>query len=148
MIIIVYRDLGKVTAHSTSGEMYIDGRFFCYTLEDALRHPAVKIAGHTCIPACTLSVDLSISNRFGRLMPILYNQADKKTAIINGNAWAGLRIHGGNTSDDTAGCILVAKNRISNDKIHGTQEAALTSMIQAAINRGEGITLTIAENGY
>lgn len=79
----------------TIGEMYIDGEFFCYTLEDVVRE--AKIKHETAIPAGRYRVIINYSVRFRKLMPLLLNVPN----------FEGIRIHAGNTHLNTSGCILV-----------------------------------------
>ena len=95
----------------TLGTMYINDKFFCYTLEDFDRKlkqshelefiQSNKIAKRTAMPSGNYRVVLSVSNRFKRLMP----------EVLNVKGFAGIRIHGGNTHENTEGCILVAKKK-------------------------------------
>lgn len=80
------------------GEMWIDGVFFAYTLEDVYRE--VKVFGETCIPANKYNAIVTMSTRFKKELPLLENVPN----------FAGIRIHGGNTDKDTHGCILIGKN--------------------------------------
>ena len=95
---IVVKRLHK-TKKSTIGELSINGIFECYTLEDIERE--VKIKGITAIPVGTYKVGISMSNRFKKLMPILYNVPN----------FEGVRIHSGNVAENTEGCILVGQTR-------------------------------------
>jgi hypothetical protein len=97
MKIVVVRD--TFTENSTIGKMLIDGTFFCYTLEDTIRD--VKIAGETAIPYGSYKVIVNMSNRFQRLMPLL----------LNVKGFEGVRVHNGNTKEDTHGCILVGATK-------------------------------------
>ena len=82
----------------TIGKLFIDGVYFCDTLEDKVRD--VKIKGITAIPTGKYKVKITMSNRFKKLMPLLIDVPN----------FEGVRIHSGNTSEDTEGCILVGKN--------------------------------------
>jgi len=98
------------TDNSTIGELSIDGKFECYTLEDVERKE--KVFGKTAIPKGTYEVIMTMSNRFKKMMPLLLNVPD----------YAGVRIHSGNKAEDTEGCILLGQTR-SNDFIGGSRDA-------------------------
>lgn len=93
-----------LTDQSTIGELYVDGAFFSYTLEDVLRPEGVKIKRETAIPAGRYEVIMGWSNRFQKPMPRLCHVPN----------FDGILIHAGNTKDDTSGCILVGKMRGDN----------------------------------
>ena len=120
------------TDEHTMGELLasIDGgpwTHVCWTLEDVVREVAGKpvaewkVHGRTAIPAGTYSVVLTPSARFRRMLPLLERVP----------GFSGVRIHGGNTADDTEGCILVAHRKTA-DRIYGTAEAEVMRMIRAA----------------
>lgn len=85
----------------TIGQMYINGKYFCDTLEDVVRPAGEKVYGKTAIPEGIYEVFLTMSKRFKKLMPLL-------SKVPN---FTGVRIHSGNTAKDTDGCILVGKNK-------------------------------------
>lgn len=117
------------TDNSTIGELTIDGKFECYTLEDIERN--VKIKGETAIPKGTYKVIINQSNRFKRMLPLLIGVPN----------FEGVRIHAGNSNHDTEGCILVGQNR-SVDYITKSRKAfdSLFKKMQEAKN----ITITIS----
>ena len=114
----------EFTDQSTIGEMYVDGTFECYTLEDVVR--PVKTKGITAIPAGSYEVVVSFSERFQRPLPLLLHVPN----------FDGVRIHPGNTDRDTEGCILVGKTK-ERDFIGASKLAfeALFEKIQAALQR-------------
>jgi len=116
------------TEKSTIGEMTIDGKWECYTLEDIERD--VKIKSETAIPKGTYKVIINQSNRFKKLLPLLLNVPN----------FEGIRIHPGNTNHDTEGCILVGKT-MSKDFI-GQSRKAFESLF-AKMKPAKEITLTI-----
>lgn len=95
----------------TIGDLYVDGSWFCNTLEPPVRDlksdGSGKIWGDTAIPAGTYCVKMYKSPKFsprygGRLVPLL----------LNVPFFSGILIHSGNTVEDTDGCILVGLNRV------------------------------------
>lgn len=110
----------------TLGELLVDGRHECYTLEDRLRpDSAPKIPGETAIPAGLYRVLVTWSPRFGRQMPLL--------ADVPG--FSGIRIHSGNEPEDTEGCVLVGV-AIEDGRLLRSRDAyaALLSKIRGAVN--------------
>lgn len=105
----------------TIGLLYINGQFVCNTLEDTDRGltsamsvnniAAVKVKGKTAIPTGSYPVIMSYSPRFKKQMPL----------ICGVKGFEGIRIHSGNSAEDTEGCILCGKNtevgRITSSKI-------------------------------
>ena len=84
----------------TIGHLYIDGDYFCDTLEDAERE--IKVPNETCIPSGYYRIIMNYSNRFKRIMPLIEDVP----------AFTGIRIHPGNDQNNTSGCILVGANTI------------------------------------
>jgi hypothetical protein len=138
------------TDTETIGSMFINDKFFCYTLEDKDRKlnqlqleseiKAQKKFGITAIPSGTYRVILTLSNRFKRVMP----------EVLKVKGFLGIRIHGGNTHKNTEGCILVAKNKHINKPfgkfmnwIQGSTEVRLVKEISKAIQNNEKVELQI-----
>lgn len=118
--------------HRTIGELLLNGEHECWTLEDRVRDPGVKVPGETAIPCGGYDVVIDMSARFKRLMPQLLDVPN----------FAGVRIHCGNTERDTEGCILVG-HTYSNRGLENSRLAfdRLFPKLQAA--EPEGIRLTI-----
>ncbi len=123
----------------TLGQLWVDGALFCHTLEDTARAEGVKVPGHTCVPPCIAKVKVDMSARFGRLMPMIYTEDNEYQIKAGGIEFKGIRFHGGNTPEDTEGCVLVAFNRAGN-RIHGSAEGNLTELVQNALLNGEEVT--------
>jgi hypothetical protein len=63
-----------LSADCCVGQLSINGRPFCYTLEDVVRPAGAKKVKHqTAIPAGRYQVTLETSPRFGKLLPRLHN---------------------------------------------------------------------------
>mgnify|MGYP001777784422 CR=1 FL=1 len=89
----------------TIGRLAINGTYFCDTLEPTWRdigvgRPGRKVMGRTAIPEGRYPLVVTFSPRFKRWLPLLLNVPQ----------FSGIRIHSGNTADDTEGCILPGLN--------------------------------------
>lgn len=120
----------------TVGRLFVDGEFFCNTLEDTVRDLSneKKVYGKTAIPYGEYKVVYNWSPKFGRNLP----------RLLNVPAFEGILIHPGNTADDSAGCILVGRNT----EVGRLTESRYTSdklnvLIEDAQKRGESITIEI-----
>lgn len=105
------------TKKSTIGELFVDGKFECYTLEDFVRKPGeAKVYGETAIPSGIYRVVVDFSNRFQRRMP----------HVLDVPNFTGIRIHAGLNPSHTLGCILVGDtlgDPNNPDDIGGSQAA-------------------------
>lgn len=122
----------------TIGELSVDNNYVCDTLEDKVRVDGEKVYAETAIPTGTYTLVLSYSNRFKKVMP----------EILNVPNFSGIRIHCGNSSEDTEGCLLVGKwdgkteNWISDSK---NSYNKLYPLLEEAFNKKENITITIKD---
>ena len=124
----------------TLGRLYCNGLLTGFTCEDAVREipgkhvSEWKIPGITAIPEGKYIVTITESARFKKPLPLL----------LDVPGFSGIRIHAGNTSKDTEGCILVGETRNA-DGVGNSRAAcnALQGRIQAALDKGEEVTLTI-----
>jgi hypothetical protein len=131
------------TNESTIGELSINGKFFCYTLEDFDRDinkdgdlddaGEAKVYGLTAIPKGTYKVILSFSNRFQKYLP----------EVLNVKGFEGIRIHAGNKAADSHGCILLGATKSNN--FVGASVATMTKFMAELkkVEKTEKITLTI-----
>jgi hypothetical protein len=126
------------------GDLYIDGEFFCHTLEDEIRGDGVKVYGETAIPAGEYNVKITYSPHFKRKLPLIYNNKDLCVHGKNGIKWCGVRMHGGNTEKDTLGCILVAF-KTDGKRIWQTAEKAL---VQKLLQAKDDIKLIIENKPF
>ena len=96
----------------TIGKLYVDGEYFCDTLEDKDRGltsdmslkdiKKIKVYGQTAIPSGRYRVTMNMSSRFKKVVSLL----------LNVPGFDGIRIHSGNTAADTQGCILLGQNKV------------------------------------
>ena len=156
MILTLVRNIKESTKDYTIGELYVQEEDkltqtykVCDTLEDAFRllpkacpntpkgsscECKEKVYGKTCIPNGTYTVVLSYSNRFKRILP----------ELLNVPHFLGIRMHAGNSSKDTDGCLLlgtkskgdwVTASRVAFNKVY--------VLLQKAVANKEEITITI-----
>ena len=95
----------------TIGKLYVDGKYFCDVLEDVDRGLdssmteseilEKKVKGQTAIPTGHYVINITYSPKYKRMMPLL----------LDVKGFSGIRIHSGNSSKDTEGCLLVGKNK-------------------------------------
>ena len=94
----------------TIGRLYVDGNYFCDTIEDVVRdinkdgkfdNGEKKVYAKTAIPYGTYEIKWTYSPRFKKYTP----------QLMNVPSFEGIRIHAGNTSADTEGCILLGENK-------------------------------------
>lgn len=123
----------------TEGKLYIDDVFECYTVEDEDRHleaGGIKIPAVTAIPKGSYEVVLSMSPRFKRILP----------EVLNVPGFTGVRIHSGNSSKDSEGCILVGSSNDRNDDdwIGGSKVALSQLMVKlATVTSGTKVYLDV-----
>lgn len=121
---------------ATIGELYVDGEHIADTLEDRVRPEGEKVYGKTAIPEGTYEMVLSYSPRFKKILP----------EILNVPNFTGIRIHCGNSSADSSGCVLVGtwdgekEDWVGNSRIAFNE---LMSLLQKAADNKEKITITI-----
>ncbi len=130
----------QFTEISTIGELWVDDDEdrFCFTLEDKVRSSGVKVAGKTAIPPGQYEIIINWSQRFKRPMPLLLDVPN----------FEGVRIHAGNTPEDTEGCILVGFNR-SPDFVGHSRAAfdTLFATMSRVLNEKESVTISIRPFG-
>lgn len=108
----------------TSGQLYLEDEFFCFTVEDVVREiegqPVEhwKIPGETAIPRGKYRLTFETSPRFG----------PDTITIQSVPGFKGIRIHAGNTHLDTEGCPIVGFRLLNGVVIPGTSKPALLEL--------------------
>lgn len=130
----------QLDADVTIGALHVDGRFQCWVCEDTVREvPGVpvgdwKVPKMSAIPYGMYDIDITMSNRFKTELPLL----------LNVPGFEGIRIHPGNTVNDTEGCLLPGLDRLP--KGVGRSRLAFNTLfteMRAAKKRGERILIHI-----
>jgi hypothetical protein len=127
----------------TFGKLFADGRFLCYALEDEVREiegqpvAAWKIAGATAIPSGTYRIALEWSPRFG---------PDTLT-VHEVPGFVGVRMHAGNSENDTEGCPLLGAAINAGGIVGGTSRQAVQlvrDVVRQALQDGEAVTMDVS----
>ena len=129
----------------TISKLYADGILVVgcnYILEDKVREVTGipveqwKIPCETAIPVGTYVVEKTFSQRFAKMM----------YQLLDVHGFEGIRLHSGNTSHDTEGCLICGRERDEkNGEVSGSRVArdSLYAKLDSANARGEKITWTV-----
>lgn len=134
----------------TIGKLYLNGVYFCDTLEDTDRGLTqgmplqkikdLKIKGATAIPKGKYKVTMNVvSPKFSKRATYQFCQS-KLPRLLNVDGYEGVLIHIGNTAKDTEGCILVGQNKVVGQVINST---ATFKKLYAEMLKYQTIILTI-----
>lgn len=117
----------------TIGRLYVNGEFLCNTIEDVDRKlnqnmsateiQKIKVAAETAIPTGTYAMRVTMSPKFKRDL----------VEIQNVPGFSGIRVHRGNTAQDSAGCVIVGENTAKGRVTNSTKyELMITEMVKKA----------------
>lgn len=140
----------------TIGHLYVDGKYFCDTIEDVDRGlndrmpvtqiKSIKIKGKTCIPYGTYTVTMNtVSPKYSNYSKYPYAAfvSGKMPRLLNVPGFEGVLIHPGTTANDTDGCLLVGENKVKGKLINSQATwKKLCSLLVKASNKRETITIT------
>lgn len=115
-------------------------QYFCDTLEPTWRNvgwgkPGRKVAGRTAIPAGRYAVAVTWSPHLKEWLPLL----------LHVPLFEGIRIHAGNTAQDTRGCILVGENRKPGMVLNSRRTLSLLMKRLKERPEGEGIHIEVRD---
>jgi hypothetical protein len=137
----------------TIGKLYINGEYECDTLEDTVRdlnkngvfdNGEQKVYGKTAIPYGTYEVTMNVqSPKFSKKSAYAWCNG-YLPRLLNVPSFDGILIHGGNTPEDTYGCILVGQNKVVGKVINSMNslKKLCTTLKVASLNK-EKITIKI-----
>ena len=132
--------IGRLYIQKRVDDEYLAGtenQYFCDTLEPTWRdyeHGGYKVKGRSAIPEGRYAVVISWSPKFKAWLPIL----------LGVPKFEGIRIHAGNTVEDTQGCILVGRNQRVGEVLESRKWLyELKMKIVEAKEKGEAVWLTI-----
>jgi len=128
--LLIIRD--TFTENSTIGKLFVNGEYFCDTLENPWKNNVRNIS---CIPDGVYTVRLRLARESATrdYLHLLVQQVPSRDYIL---------FHRGNTSADTSGCILVGQTR-EQDRVNNSR-LAMDLLMKEIINLGgENINLII-----
>lgn len=138
----------------TIGRLYVDNHYFCDTCEDAVRDlnkdgdlsdvGEGKVFAQTAIPYGKYEITLKVkSPKFSQ--KVAYNWCGGFLPRLLGvKHFDGILIHAGNSANDSAGCIIVGKNKVVG-RVSESMDTLkkLYGVLTAASNSGEKIWISI-----
>lgn len=139
----------------TIGRLYINGEFFCNTLEDTDRElkqsdPITtiqknKVYGETAIPTGKYKIEMNVvSPKYSAVKWYQDLCKGKMPRLLNVPCFEGVLIHPGNTPLDTFGCILVGENKVKGKLINSRETFKnLYKQLRTAADNKEEITIEI-----
>lgn len=107
----------------TIGKLYINGQYFCDTIEDIDRGltqdmplktiQRIKLPKETAIPKGTYKITLDVISPKYSTKDFYIKNANKGRLprLLNVPGYEGVLIHCGNTAADSAGCLIVGRNK-------------------------------------
>lgn len=137
----------------TIGRLYVNGAYFCDTLEDTDRdinrngrfdNGEKKVYAQTAIPNGEYQVVMNIkSPRFSQKSAYAWC-GGYLPRLVNVPNFEGVLIHAGNSAVDSAGCILVGKNTIVGKLTDSMATLKkLYPILKTASDSGENIWLIV-----
>lgn len=136
----------------TIGLLYVDGKYFCNTLEDTDRGleasmmestiRSKKVKGKTAIPKGVYRLSISYSPKFAERQWALKYKG-RLPLVENVKGFDRILIHVGNKHTDTEGCLLVGENTKKGEVLRSTYwfHKLMDEVIMPAWNRGEKIQI-------
>ena len=139
----------------TIGNLYVDGEWFCNTLEDKDRGlkssmsleeiNKIKVYAETAIPAGRYKVTMDVvSPKYNRVKWYKDNFGGRMPRLENVKGFSGILIHPGTTAVDSAGCIIVGLNKIKGNVLESRATfTKLWKILEQARKAGKTIYLTV-----
>lgn len=114
----------------TIGKLYIDGEYFCDTIEDKDRNlyqgmdlewiKKEKVYGETAIPYGRYKVTLKVQSPKYSTRKQYEKCKGYIPRLVNVPGFEGILIHIGNYAKDSYGCILLGENKVKGAVVNST----------------------------
>lgn len=138
----------------TIGKLYVDGKYFCDTLEDKVRDlnkdgdlldvGENKIYGKTAIPYGRYEITMKVqSSKYSQRASYAWCKG-YLPRLLNVPHFEGILMHGGNSAEDSCGCLLVGENKVKGKVINSMETLKrLYRILKSASDSGDKIWITI-----
>lgn len=126
----------------TIGHLYIDGKYFCDTIEDKVRDlkKEPKVKGQTAIPYGTYEVITNVVSPRFKDRSWAKPYGGKVPRLVNVPGFEGVLIHPGTDQNSTSGCLIIGQNKIKG-KVINSQKTFYALM--SKLKDQKNITITI-----
>lgn len=138
----------------TIGKLSVDNHYFCDTLEDKVRDinkdgdlndaGEGKVYGKTAIPYGRYEITMKVqSPKYSQRASYDWCKG-YLPRLLNVPHFEGILIHGGNSAEDSCGCLLVGENKVKGKVINSMETLKrLHRILKSASDSGEKIWITI-----
>ena len=130
----------------TIGKLSVDNHYFCDTCEDKVRDLSkeVKVYGKTAIPYGRYEITMKVqSPKYSQRASYAWCKG-YLPRLLNVPHFEGILMHGGNSAEDSCGCLLVGENKVKGKVINSMETLKrLYRILKSASDSGEKIWITI-----
>lgn len=134
----------------TIGRLYIDGEYFCDTIEDKDRGLSntmseteilkIKVPSETAIPSGTYRITMDVVSPRFKNRSWARPYGGKIPRLLEVPGFDGVLVHPGTDQNSTSGCIIVGKNKV----VGKVTDSQLTfKSLMEKLSKQKDITITI-----
>lgn len=138
----------------TIGKLYINGAYFCDTIEDKDRGltqmmpldliKKIKVYKQTAIPSGTYTVAMGTRSPKFSQKPAYNFTEGRLPRLLSVPGYDGILIHAGTNQNSSAGCLIVGQNKVVGQVINSMATfKKLWNILDAAYKAGDSIKITI-----
>lgn len=138
----------------TIGHLYINGKYFCDTIEDVDRKldismsakeiSRLKVKHQTAIPTGVYNVTMGVKSPKYLTKPNFNFTEGRMPRLLGVTGFDGILIHSGTTQEDSSGCLIVGQNKAVGKVINSFNTfVTLWNVLNRAYLKKEKITIEI-----
>lgn len=138
----------------TIGHLYINGEYFCDTIEDVDRKldismsakeiSRLKVKHQTAIPTGVYNVTMGVKSPKYLTKPNFSFTEGRMPRLLGVTGFDGILIHSGTTQEDSSGCLIVGQNKVVGKVINSFNTfVTLWNVLNKAYLKKEKITIEI-----